>query len=98
MRKQNKTMLWPIYFDSAKTRKEGRRVPKNLAVPNPNLAELQKAAEHLGLKPEADVNVTHPAMPWQKAGRILVQNKGKKGQLLIRIAKEISAVRQKTSK
>lgn len=98
MRKQKKIILWPVHFDSSKTRKEGRRVPKSVAVPKPNLAELQRAAEHLGLKPEADVNAAHPSIPWRKTGRIWVQKRGTKMQTLMKIAKEIVTIRQQTKK
>ena len=98
VRKQKKTVLWPAYFDSSNTRKEGRKVPKSVGVPNPNLNELQKVSEHLGLKPEAEVNAAHPATPWRKTGRILVQKKATKIQTLMRIAKEIRAIRQQTKK
>jgi len=98
VQKQKKTILWPVYFDSSKTRKEGRRVPKNVAVPNASLDEIRKAAEQLGLMPKAEENVAHPAMPRRKTGRIWVQKKGTKMQILMKITKEIVAIRQRTQK
>jgi len=96
VQKQKKVILWPVYFDSSKTRKEGRRVPKNIAVPNPNLAEIQKAAEHLELKPEVETNATYPAIHWRKTGRIMVQKRETKMRTLMKMAKEIAAIRQQT--
>ncbi|MGB9134885.1 MAG: signal recognition particle subunit SRP19/SEC65 family protein [Candidatus Bathyarchaeia archaeon] len=98
MRKQQKTVLWPSYVDSSRTRKEGRKVSKSVGVLNPTLAELQGAAEKLKMKPEAEADATHPSSPWRKTGRILVQKKGTKTQTLMRIAKEIAAMRQQTKK
>lgn len=98
MQKQKKAIVWPVNFDSSKTRKEGRKVPRSVAVSNPNLAELQRAAEQLGLKPEAEVNAAHPAVPWRKTGRIWVQKSGSKMQTLLKIAKEIVTIRQQTEK
>ena len=98
MRKQKKAIVWPVYFDSSKTRKEGRKVPKSFAVSNPNLAELQRAAERLGLKPEAEVNAAYPTVPWRKTGRIQVQKSGSKMQTLLKIAKEVVAIRQQEKK
>ncbi len=95
VRKQQKTILWPAYFDVSKTRKEGRRVPRNIAVLNPNVAELQKVAERLGMKPEVDAEAAHPLTHWRKSGRLWVQRKGTKTQTLMKIAKELSALRQK---
>jgi signal recognition particle subunit SRP19 len=98
MRKQKKTILWPVYFDVSKTKKEGRRVPKSFAIPNPTLAELQKAAESLGLKPEINVEAVHPAAPWRKTGRILVEKSGTKMQTLTKVAKRLLTIRQQTTK
>jgi len=98
LRKQKKVVVWPVYFDFSKTRKEGRKVPKSAAVLNPNLAELQRAAEWLGLKPEVEVNAAHPTVPRRKTGRIWVQKSGSKTQTLLKIAKEIVAIRQQAKK
>jgi signal recognition particle subunit SRP19 len=95
VRKQQKTILWPAYFDVSKTRKEGRRVPKSIAVPSPRIAELQKVAEKLGMKPEVNEDAAHPPTHWQKTGRLWVQRKGTKTQTLMKIAKELSVFRQK---
>jgi len=93
MRKQNKVVLWPAYFDSTKTRLQGRRIPKGLAVASPRLDELQKAAERCGLKPEAVSDVRHPEAPWQKTGLIHVPKSASKTQIIRRVAKELSNIR-----
>ena len=98
MRKQQKTVLWPSYLDSSKTRKEGRKVPKSNGVPNPSIAELQRAAEKLGMKPELEADAAYPSSSRVKTGKILVQKKGTKTQTVMRIAKEIVAIRQKAKK
>lgn len=94
MRKQDKVMLWPVYFDRSRTKKEGRRVPKNIAVPNPRLKELHVAAEHLGLKPDVKADAAHPATPWLKTGRLWVQKDKSKTSTLIKVADELVRVRQ----
>lgn len=94
MRKQGKVILWPVYFDRSRTKKEGRRVPKSLAVPNPRLKELQMAAEMLGLKPEVKADAAHPAIPWLKTGRLWVRKDKSKMNTLIRVADELARVRQ----
>jgi len=93
MRKQNKIVLWPVYFDFTKTRLEGRRVPKSLATPSPRLEELRKAVERLGLRPEIVADVAHPSSPWQKTGLLTVPKKGYKSEILRRIAKELLNIR-----
>ncbi len=95
MRKQKKTMIWPIYLDSSKTRRDGRKVPENVGVPSPTLAEIQRAAENLGLEPEIDTNRAHPKTPWKKSGRVWIGRLGSRSQNFKDIAKEIVSLRQK---
>jgi len=96
MRKQDKVILWPAYFDSTKTRLEGRKVPKNLAVPSPRLEELQRAAERMGLHSDAVSDAKHPGVPWQKTGMVVVPKKGSKTQIIRGVAKEIVVMRGQT--
>jgi signal recognition particle subunit SRP19 len=95
MRKQDKYVLWPTYFDQNRTRKEGRKIPKNLAQPAPRLDELQKAAQKLGLNPETIPELAYPAQPWQKTGMITVAKKGSKLQIMRAVAKELVTMRAK---
>ena len=96
MRKQEKAIIWPAYFDSTKTRKEGRRVPKNLAVQYPKILEVQEAAAKLGLKPEAALDKGYSKTPWQKTGMLLVQKQGSKEQVINRIARQLLKIRSET--
>ena len=89
MRKQDKIIIWPAYFDQAKTRKNGRRVPKNLAVQSPKILEIQEAAQKLGLEFEVVADKGYPKMPWAKTGMFLVEKKGSKEQIINRIAKQL---------
>ena len=93
MRKQEKIIIWPAYFDQAKTRKNGRRVPKNLAVQSPKILEIQEAVQKLGLDFEAVPDTGYPKVPWAKAGMLLVEKKGSKEQIISRIAKQVLKAR-----
>jgi len=93
MRKQNKVVLWPAYFDSTKTRQQGRRIPKNAAVPSPRPDELKRAAEKCGFQSEIVADARHPKAPWQKTGLIIVPKSVSKTQIIRRIAKELSNIR-----
>jgi signal recognition particle subunit SRP19 len=93
LRQQEKIIIWPAYFDSTKTRNDGRRVPKNLAVPSPRIVELKEAAEKLGLPHELVVDVGYPKTPWLKTGMILVKRKGSKGQMVLLVAKQLLKMR-----
>ncbi len=75
MRKLDKAIIWPIYFDINKSREEGRRVPKNCAVQSPKIAEIKEAADKLGLQNEINLEAHFPKMPWAKTGMLLVEKK-----------------------
>ena len=94
MRRQNKIFLWPTYFDTNKTRQEGRRVPKKLAISAPKLEELQIAAKRLGLQPTVISDAAHPSSPWQRSGLLVIPKKEPKGETLKKIAKELSKLRR----
>jgi len=94
MRKQNKIFLWSVYFDANKTRTDGRRVPKKLAVSAPKLEEIQIAAKRLGLQPEVVSDAAHPSSPWRRTGLLVIPKKESKGKTLKKIAKELSNLRR----
>jgi len=95
MRKSDKIILWSAYFDSTKSRSQGRRVPKKLAVSAPKLDEVRKAAEKLGFHPEIVPDAAYPNTPWKKTGFIIVSKKETKVKVIRGIAKGISANRAK---
>ncbi len=96
LRKQEKAIIWPSYFDSAKTRSQGRRVSKNLAVPSPKVEEIEEAASRLGLEHEAVPEKGYPKTPWNKMGTLLVEKQGSKEQVINKIAKQIQKARNET--
>lgn len=97
MRKQDKVILWSIYFDSTKTRGEGRKIPKSLAVPSPKISELKEAVEKLGLEHELVLEASYPKTPWLKTGMLLVDKKEMKNQILKKIAKQLQKIRSTTA-
>jgi signal recognition particle subunit SRP19 len=70
--------LYPVYFDKNKTRAEGRRVGKELAVANPLARELAEAVASLEYNVVFEPNKTHPK-DWSNPGRcrVLVKEDGK---------------------
>lgn len=94
MRNKNSILLWSVYFDSTKTRNEGRRIPRNLAVSSPKIEELQRAAKRLGLQPEVNFDATYPNCPWRKTGFIVIAKTESKTQTMKKIAKELSILRR----
>jgi signal recognition particle subunit SRP19 len=98
MRKQDKAIIWPAYFDANKTRKKGRRVPKNIAVQSPKILEIQEAAVKLGLQQEVVPNKGYPKTPWYKPGMLLVEKKESKEKVINRLAKQLLKTRNEAPK
>lgn len=93
MRKQEKVIMWPAYFDSAKTRKDGRRVSKDLAVSSPKILEIKEVAEKLHLECEVVMDAAHPKTPWLKTGMLLAKKNEAKEQMIKKIAKQLVKIR-----
>lgn len=93
MRKLDKFIIWPVYFDCNKTRKEGRRVPKNLSVVSPKILEVKEAADKLGLENEVNLEARFPKMPWAKMGMLLVEKREAKEELIQDLAKHLQKIK-----
>lgn len=89
--------MWPAYFDSTKTRKQGRRIPKSMALPSPQIQEIKTAAEKLQLNCEVVTNVAFPKTPWLKTGMVLVKKNNTKNEVIKDIAKQLSKTRSTAS-
>ena len=66
-------VLWPEYFDSSRTRAEGRRVAKHLAIPEPQMSMIIKAVEKLGLEWKLEEGKAYPGAWWNKQGSCLLR-------------------------
>ena len=81
--------LYPCYFDSALTRSEGRRVSKDLARETPKTRAIHKAAKKSGLSARIEEDAHHPAFWWKGEGRVVVEWKGTKEDLIKKIAQKL---------
>ena len=71
--------VWPGYFDTRVSRRNGRRVPKDSSVIKPDLEGLFMAARKVGLKKiKREENTSHPRRPHGKEGRLWVSRSGAK--------------------
>lgn len=86
-----KFVLWPAYFDRERSRADGRRVPESAAVRAPDVPWVENAARKLGLEPEVEDKATHPSIPYEKAGRVLVAKKGSKQQVIRMVGERMRA-------
>ena len=93
MRKSAELILWPSYFDVAKSRKAGRRIGRKLAVERPTVEELAKAAQASGIPFKIDKSAAYPSAWWEKSGRLIVSKTMSKGRLIVSIAKNLRKLR-----
>lgn len=93
MRKLDKAIIWPIYFDASKTRKNGRRVSKTLAVQSPKIDEIKLAVDRLGLKNEVRPEAHFPKLHWAKTGMVLVEKREAKEKIIQKIAKQLVRIK-----
>lgn len=88
--------IWVSNIDSSRSRMEGRKIAKGLAIKNPSLAEIEEAARHLNL----DFEISQAQYPKDQGkeertpGRILVEKKYSKNKSMKLICDEIRRIRQ----
>ena len=100
MREDKKIVIWPAYFDSSKSRKEGRKISRKLAVKHPILKEVERSAKNLNLQPIiVEEEKAYPRSWWETSGRILVGgiSPNPKTYIIKEIAKEIKRMRKEVS-
>ena len=89
MRNRNEIALWPVYFDSTKTRREGRKIPKKLAKPHPTLEMIEKTVRNMHVPYRLVPNAAYPRLPWEKRGLILVKKVKSKNEILKEVASKL---------
>jgi len=87
--KRDTIVIWPIYFDSTKTRSEGRMVSAEDSVPSPSVDDVIAAALKVGIKPEIEREKKHPSTWQASSGRILVPKGENKTVVLKKIARSL---------
>jgi signal recognition particle subunit SRP19 len=88
-RNEHKYVLYPLYFDSAASRYNGRKLGRKYAVEKPTAEMIAKAAGSLGLHPQLEKDKAHPSTPWKKEGRVIVDKKNPKSKLIVQIANRL---------
>ena len=87
-------VIWPAYLDAACSRSEGRRVAKELAVPEPTVDEIAQAVQQVGYDAVIEREATYPR-EYEPRGRVVVEDAGDatKSDLLGAVAAYLSAIR-----
>jgi signal recognition particle subunit SRP19 len=88
-RGEEKYVIYTAYFDKSASGKEGRKVSKKHAVEKPSLESIVKSAKSFGLHPIIEKDHAYPSKHWNKEGRILIDKKGSKRSLLMKISERL---------
>ena len=91
-------VLYPAYFDAERSRDDGRRVARKLAVNAPTAEEIAEAAGALGLKPKVEAEASHPSTPWKHDGRVLVNADFFKTSVVRKVAEKMKEGRAARAK
>ncbi len=86
-------VLYPVYFDAERSRDDGRRVSRKIALRAPTVEEIAAAAGTLGLKPKVEAESAHPSTPWKRDGRVLVRADYFKTSVVRKIAEKMKEAR-----
>ncbi len=86
-------VLYPAYFDAERSREDGRRVARKVAVHGPKVDEIAEAAAALGLKPKVEPDSAHPSTPWKREGRVLVKADFYKTSVVHKVAAKMKEAR-----
>ena len=87
-------VIWPAYLDATLTRSEGRRVPKDLAVENPDVEEIARAVQQVGYDTVIEREKTYPR-EYEPRGYVVVKaaDDAAKSDLLQATAAYLGALR-----
>jgi signal recognition particle subunit SRP19 len=93
MAKNSKRIVWPVYMDAHKTRKEGRILAKKDSLGAPVIDEIMRAAKELGLNPSCEDEKMYPQSWWEHKGRVLIDLDDSKRDAMRQIAHRIKSMR-----
>jgi len=91
-----KIVIWPVYLEAGKTKREGRIISRRNAVKSPKVEEIERVAKMLDLEPVVEKEKAYPKTHWDKSGRVLVNKIGRKGEIVKEIAKGVKEMREQS--
>lgn len=89
LRAKDKIVLWPAYFDTEYSWKQGRRISKKLSLRGVKAEEISRAAEDMGLNPVLKPEAAFSKLHWQKTGYVQVDKKDSKSKIIQELARRI---------
>lgn len=85
-------VLYPAYFDLKVTRDKGRRIAKRDATEAPDAHMVYEAVKSLGFDCILELEKSHPRFWHRHGGRVLVEPKLKKGDLMDKVAAKLKSM------
>jgi signal recognition particle subunit SRP19 len=92
LKEYERFVVWLDYIDSEKKRAQGRRVPLNSCVRAPTLDEMIQACKKLNLDAQPQ-KAFHPKDTRKQSGYVSIKKTGRKQQIIMSIAREMSRIR-----
>ena len=95
--KGKRIVIWPVYIDSKRSRKQGRRVSLRWAIKSPKIEEIVEAAKRLNLNPLVE-EAAYPREWWSIRTRVIVDKVHSKSEILKMICEVIREMRESRGK
>lgn len=93
MKEYDHVIVWLDYFNRVLTRSRGRRLGREVCVPDPTLVNLIKAVEMAGFTvAETNGAARYPRRPYAPSGYVAVVKTAPKARMLYRIAPKLARV------
>ena len=90
-------VIWPAYLDADRSRREGRRVSLDIAVPAPTVEEIAAAAEQIGYAVRIEPEKQYPR-DYEGTGCVVVEGveDASKNDLVQAVAAYVAAMRDQS--
>jgi signal recognition particle subunit SRP19 len=89
---QGECILYPCYFNSAYTRRQGRRISRKYGAKAPVISDLERALKRAGVTFRIEEH-HHPAHWIRREGRIVTEWKEGKEALIRKVAQKLEVKR-----
>ena len=85
--------IWPAYIDASKTRSNGRKIPRKIAIENPTVREIYLVAQAFKYEPILNSSARYSRAWWEEPGYVKIIKKDKKNKALQKIALGVKKLR-----
>ncbi|MGH9919109.1 MAG: signal recognition particle subunit SRP19/SEC65 family protein [Nitrososphaerales archaeon] len=97
MKEYERFVVWLDYIDSERKRGDGRRIPLNSCVRGPTLEEMVQACRKLNIDAQPQ-KALYPKAVRRQSGYVSIKKTGRKQQVIMAIAREMSRIRGSQAK